>query len=132
MMTESDGLNLRIKELEKKVGVANNRSLLAILLVLLSTGLNVWWLSRPTTKIHLTDGSSVAELTPTELTLTSSLGTGRLTSVLIELERKGGQPLTGMGVGPRGDGFLSLAEKDGNLEMLTTEELSKLRKSLNK
>jgi hypothetical protein len=123
-------LNHRITELEKNLGQANNRSILIVLLLMFSIGLNVWWMLRPVRAIRLTDGSSTAELTPTELTITSVLGTSRLNVVMMELEEPGGKPLAGLGVGPRRDGHLFLLDTTGNQESLTAEELLRLRRSL--
>jgi hypothetical protein len=123
-------LNRRITKLEKNLGRAHNLSILMVLLLLFSIGLNVWWMRRPVRAIRLTDGSSTAELTPTELTITSVLGTARLNPIMMSLEEPGGKPLSGLGVGPRRDGYLSLLDRTGNQESLTAEELLNLRRSL--
>lgn len=123
-------LSRRITALEKRLGQTNNRSILVVLLLLCSIGLNVWWMLRPVKKIRLTDGSSTAELTPTELTIRSVLGTSRLNTVMIDLEEPGGVPLVEMSVGPRREGRISLLDPNGAEGSVTAEELSKLRRSL--
>jgi hypothetical protein len=129
-MNETDvDLSRRITELEKRLGYANNRFILILLLVLLSIGMNVWWMIRPVRQIRVTDGLSTARLTPTELTIATSLGTGRFNTVMMELEEPSGKPLAGLSVGPRREGNLLLLDAGGD-ETLTREELSKLRRSL--
>lgn len=130
-MNDTDvDLSRRITALEKRLGQTNNRSILVVLLLLCSIGLNVWWMLRPVKKIRLTDGSSTAELTPTELTIRSVLGTSRLNTVMIDLEEPGGVPLVEMSVGPRREGRISLLDPNGAEGSVTAEELSKLRRSL--
>ena len=129
-MNETDvDLNRRITELEKRLGYANNRFILAVVLVLLGIGMNVWWMIRPVREIRVTDGLSTARLTPTELTITTSLGTGRVNTVMMELEEPSGKPLVGLNVGPRREGNMLLIDASGD-ESLTREELSRLRRSL--
>ena len=130
-MNEIDvDLNRRITELEKRLGNANNRFILIVLLVLLSIGMNVWWMIRPIREIRVTDGLSTARLTPTELTITSTLGTNRINTVLMELEEPSGKPVAGLGLGPRREGNMFLLDAGGGAESLTMEDLSKLRRSL--
>ena len=127
--TEVD-LNRRITELEKRLTYANNRSLVILLLVLLSSGVNIWWLLKPVREIRLTDGSAVAELTPKQLKITDGLGTARMNTFMIRLEETVGKPLAGLGVTPRQGGHLSLSNTNDGPEILWMEGLLKLRTGL--
>lgn len=127
--TEVD-LNRRITELEKRLTYANNRSLLILLLVLLSSGVNIWWMLRPVREIRLTDGSATAELTPKQLKITDGLGTAKINTLMIRLEETGGKPLAGLGVAPPREGHLSLSNTDDGPEILMMEGLLKLRVAL--
>ena len=71
----------RVAELEQRLRHANNRSVMIVLLVLLSGGVNLWLALRPVSEIRLTDGSSTAELTPRELKITDAFGSARVNHV---------------------------------------------------
>jgi hypothetical protein len=127
-MSEADvDLNRRVRELEQRLRHANNRSVLIVLLVLMSGGVNLWLALRPVSEIRLTDGSSTAELTPRELKITDAFGRARVNKLMIRVEDANGQTLAGVGNTPRG-GYLALTDtkEPGSPLYLTMEGLNKL------
>jgi hypothetical protein len=133
MSETEEELKRRLTELEQRLRHANNRSVLILLLVLLSGGVNLWLALKPLREVRLADGSSTAVLTPRELRITDSTGAARVNTLMIRVEEAGGKPLAGVGNAPGRGGYLALTDpKEAGPDLLTVEGLTKLTTALAK